>query len=860
LKNFLRKVIVPCLLIIFVFASQSVYAGTTGKIFGSVKDSETGEPLPGCNVIIEGTTLGAASNINGEFIILNIPPGIYTVRATMMGYKSYRIDNVRILIDLTTSLEFIMEAQVLNFDEEVVVIAKRPLIQKDVTSKQSIISSDEILNMPVNSVQDILTTKAGFTTDSEGQIHVRGGRTGEISYMIDGVKVDDPLNGNFSNSLNKDAINEMEVISGTFNAEYGDAMSSIVNLVTKDGGSSLRGKIEYTSPMLNNSPFRKANPFEGVTDEGEYQNISMYDQQVIPIPGMFTLSLNGPIFSKLTFLLSGIYRNEDSYLPHGYNVEGNGLAKLTYSFSPTVKFSLSGELKGNEYQGYNHRWKYLSDHQIHSETRSTRLGMVFTHTLSNNFFYVANLSRFENNRIVQVGDKLPEDYVMGMTDETVYFYVSGDDSEYADNTTVTYRAKVDATYQANINHQFKSGFEFVNHDLSVYEESEPWPSGAQFKDEYTKNPFEIAAYIQDKIEYDYLIINLGLRFDYVDPKATMWPDINKFGYFDENNNWVLAEEVPVSPKTQLSPRIGLAHPITEDAVLHFSYGHFFQNPDYNSLYYNSQKDLSTSLPLIGNPDVKAQKTISYEAGIKYKLTEDWALDLTAWYKDITDLLSTLQVSYLSQDYVVFYNSDYASVQGIDLTIGKRYSDYFSGSLDYTYMVAKGNNSQPLGGYFDAFAGEEIPHQEYFLDFDQRHKIAVNLNFSIPNNSGIDILGMDLLSNFNMNIIFRANSGLPYTPYVDPTVRIDVNSGRKPWTSTVDLRAIKTIPFGGIAAAIFLEITNILNTQNVVYVYPRTGKPFDTGLSGLVGSSPDADHNPAFVGPPRIIKMGVQFIL
>jgi outer membrane receptor protein involved in Fe transport len=858
LKKFLLKIIVPCVLILFAFTS--LYAGTTGKISGIIRDAETNEPLPGCNIIIEGTTLGAASNLDGEFFILNIPPGTYSVRASMVGYKSYRIDNVRILIDLTTSLEFPMEVQVFNIEEEVVVTALRPLIQKDVTSKQSIISSDEILNMPVNSVQDILSTKAGFTTDEDGQMHVRGGRTGEIGYLIDGVKVDDPLYGSFSNTLNKDAINEMEVISGTFNAEYGDAMSSIVNLVTKDGGSSFHGKIEYTSPMINTSQFRKPNTFAGVTDEGNYVSKNMYDQQIIPIPGMFTLSLNGPVFSKLTFLLSGVYRNEDSYLPHGYNLEGDGLAKLTYSFSPTVKLALSGQMTRKEYQGYSHAWKYLSDHQSHTEIKSNRLGMVFTHTLSNSFFYVANLSRFENNSIVQVGDKLPKDYVMGRTGESVYFYVSGDDSEYSDNTTVTYRAKIDATFQANINHQFKSGFELVSHDLSVHNESEPWPSGANFKDMFNKNPFEVAAYIQDKIEYDYLIVNLGLRFDYADPKATMWPDINRFGYFDENNNWVLAEEVTVDPKTQLSPRIGLAHPITKDAVLHFAYGHFFQNPDYNSLYYNLSKDISTSLPLIGNPDVKAQKTVSYEAGIKYKLGESWALDLTAWYKDITDLLSTLQVSYLSQDYVVFYNSDYASVKGIDLTLYKRYSDYFSGSLDYTYMVAKGNNSQPLGGYFDAFAGEEIPHQEYYLDFDQRHKIAVNLNFNIPENSGMDILGIDILSNFNLNILIKANSGLPYTPYVDPTVRIDVNSGRRPWTSTVDLRAIKTIPFGGVSAAIFLEVTNLMNTENVVFVYSRTGKPFDTGLSGLVGSSPDADHNPVHIGPPRIIKMGVQIIL
>jgi outer membrane receptor protein involved in Fe transport len=858
LKNHLNKIIHYVLFIFFI--SFNVYAGTTGKISGKVTDAETGEPLPGCNVIIEGTSLGAATDTDGEFFIINIPPGTYTVRASMIGYKTYRIENARVLIDLTTSLEFKMQTQVLNIDEEVVVTAERPLIQKDITSKKSIVSSDDILNMPVSSVKDILTTKAGFTTDSEGKIHVRGGRTGEIGYLIDGVKVDDPLYGNFSNTLNKDAINEMEVISGTFNAEYGNAMSSIVNLVTKEGGQRFHGRIEYTSPMINNSPYRTANPFPGVQDEGQYVDKTMYDQQVIPWPGTFNASLNGPVFSNLTFLLSGVYRNEDSYLPHGYNVEGDGLAKLTYHFTPTVKLALSGQFTGQKYQNYDHAWKYLSQNQAHTEVKSNRLGLVFTHTLSNSFFYVANISRFENKQVVQVGDKLPQDYVMGKTGESVYFYVSGDDTPYRDDKTVTYRAKADATFQANINHQFKGGFELISHDINVYEEDEPWPSGVQFKDQYTKKPFEMAAYIQDKIEYNYLIVNAGLRFDYADPKATMWPDIHRFGYFDENNNWVLAEEVKVDPKTQISPRIGLAHPITEDAVLHFAYGHFFQNPDYNALYYNIRKDINTSLPLIGNPDVKAQKTVSYEAGIKYRLSESWALDLTAWYKDITNLLSTLQVSYLSQDYVVFYNSDYASVKGIDLTLRKRYSNYFSGSIDYTYMVAKGNNSQPLGGYFDAFAGEEIPHQEYYLDFDQRHKIALNLNFNIPENSGLDIFGADILSNFNLNVLIKANSGLPYTPYVDPTVRIDINSGRKPWTSTVDLRAVKTIPFGTLSGALVLEITNLFDTQNVVYVYSRTGKPFDTGLSGLVGSSPDADHNPAYVGPPRIIKLGLQIIL
>ncbi|MEI7907205.1 MAG: TonB-dependent receptor, partial [Bacteroidota bacterium] len=276
-------------------------------------------------------------------------------------------------------------------------------------------------------------------------------------------------------------------------------------------------------------------------------------------------------------------------------------------------------------------------------------------------------------------------------------------------------------------------------------------------------------------------------------------------------------------------------------------------------YYNHNKDLSTSMPLVGNPGVKAQKTVAYEIGVKNKLSENWSLDVSAWYKDITDLLSTLQVSYLSQDYVVFYNSDYAGVKGIDVTLQKRYSDYISGSIDYTLSVAKGNNSQPLGGFISASSKEEIPHQEYYLDFDQRHDFAINLNLNIPKEQGPEIAGIKPLSDFNLNVLAQAGSGLPYTPYVDPTVRIDVNSARKPWTTTVGLRMIKKIWISDIAASLFMEIANVLNTQNVRYVNSRTGKPFDTGLSGLVGSSPDADHNPSYVGPPRVITAGVQLI-
>ncbi len=858
-------------MILFIITSlfvTSISAQTVGKIGGSARDASTKEALPGVNVLIEGTSLGGATNTNGEYYVINVPPGNYTIRASMIGYKTVRVTNVKVHVGLTTQINFSMEPTVLEMDEEVIVTAERPLIQKDITSKMSIVSSDELVNLPVESFQDVLATKAGFTTDADGNIHVRGGRTGEIGFMIDGMYVVEPLYGGFKGMMNKDAIEEMVLLSGTFNAEYGNAMSSIVNIVTKDGGEKFSGKFEYLTPMLNQSPYRRSNPFPGVQDTYQYVEKSIIDKLKFkpmklefPISGIASLSLSGPVpYSKdLSFFVSGRIKNEDSYLPHGYNLQKDGFGKLTYRLNPEIKMSLSAQVTENKTQSYNHAWKYLSENQAHSIQNTNRLGITLTHTLSNNLFYTAQLSRFVNDLKIQVGNKLPKDYVRGQTGETVYFYVKGDDSQYADDQTVTYSGKFDMTFQANNYNLFKGGIELKSHKIKVYEESQPWPGGANYKDEYVRYPYEIAGYIQDKIEYDYLILNLGLRLDVANPKATMWEDIRRFGYFDENNNWIAAPETKVASKTQLSPRIGLAHPITDVAVLHFSYGHFFQNPDYNALYYNISKDLSTSLPLVGNPAVKAQKTVAYETGIKYKLADDWALDISAWYKDITDLLSTLQITYLSKKYVVFFNSDYASVKGFDLTLRKRYSNYVSGSIDYTYMVAKGNNSQPLGGYIDAFEQEEIPHQEFYLDFDQRHDIAVNVNFNIPTNQGPEIFGIKPLSDFNLNIIFQAASGLPYTPYVDPTVRIEVNSGRKPWTSTVDLRMTKKFWFSNIATAFFVEVTNLLNKENVRYVYPRTGKPFDTGLAGLVGSSPDANYNPNHVGPPRIIKAGIQLI-
>ncbi|UCE05815.1 MAG: TonB-dependent receptor, partial [bacterium] len=179
------------LLLLMLLIITPVFSGTTGKIAGKVTDAENGAPLPGANVIIEGTTMGAAANFRGEFIILNVPPGSYTLKASMMGFNVVNLTDVRVMIDLTSNVDFQLKSLVLDMGEEVTIVAERPLIHKDITSSRAIIGTEEIAEMPVENFHQVLELQAGVVKGSGGEIHIRGGRSGEIAYLVDGLSVTD---------------------------------------------------------------------------------------------------------------------------------------------------------------------------------------------------------------------------------------------------------------------------------------------------------------------------------------------------------------------------------------------------------------------------------------------------------------------------------------------------------------------------------------------------------------------------------------------------------------------------------------------------------------------------------------------
>ena len=237
---------------IILFFSSLITFGQSGKIAGKVTDASTGEALPFVNVMVEGTTQGAASDLDGNYFIINLPPGTYSVKASAIGYNSITAQGIKVASGFTATQDFALHSTALELNEEVVVIATKPLIRKDVTATTSVVGEDMISQLPVTEITDLLSLQAGIVS-SGSDLHVRGGRSGQVAYQVDGVPLTDAYDGSSVINVNANAVQELQVISGAFNAEYGQAMSGIINIVTKDGSNSFNGSFQtYTGDYFSN--------------------------------------------------------------------------------------------------------------------------------------------------------------------------------------------------------------------------------------------------------------------------------------------------------------------------------------------------------------------------------------------------------------------------------------------------------------------------------------------------------------------------------------------------------------------------------------------------------------------------------
>ena len=219
-----------------------------GRLRGKVTDLQTGEPLIGANVMITGTSFGAATDVNGNYEIRNLNAGVYEVKASYVGYQSILTSNVRVTTDLATDMNFQLPSEGISV-EEIQVVAERPLIQKDNTNAIRTTTSEDIAALPVRGVNSIVSLEAGVV-EKDNAIFIRGGRIDEVGYYLEGTNITNPVVGGRAVTLSQDAIEEIQVQAGGYTAEFGGANAGIIRQTLKTGGSSIKGSVEYITDNI----------------------------------------------------------------------------------------------------------------------------------------------------------------------------------------------------------------------------------------------------------------------------------------------------------------------------------------------------------------------------------------------------------------------------------------------------------------------------------------------------------------------------------------------------------------------------------------------------------------------------------
>ena len=894
-----------------ILLGTPLLAQTTGKIAGRVTDANTNEGMTGANIIVQGTSYGAAADLDGNFYIINVPPGTYTLSIQMIGYETTKVQNLKVSVNRTTSVDVKIKPAVLEADV-VIVEANRIAEKKDQTGSMSTISAAQIAVLPIEDLGSVVGMQAGVVNG-----HFRGGRIDEVSYLIDGLPVNDAFGGEGQTvTLEPESVQDLEVITGTFNAEYGRAMAGIVNAVTREGGEEYHASC---SAAYGNYYTAHKDIFIGLKDTEFDRNQD------------FKLMVSGPLFiNKLSFFLNtryqnnknhlnGIYRfkmndysdfnnypdmgpwislhtGDDSYIPMNGSENLSFMGKLSYNLFRTVKVSFLYTRNDDIWHSYDHTYKYAPKGQASSHRESNMYMFQLNHTLGKSAFYEAKLSYIDNyDGYYLYKDPLDVRYISDVyqgNDVQTGFWTGGQNKGHSENWQRDFNFKMDLTWQLSQKHSLKGGLLYTYHDLkNRYSQIQNLPEyqninwlwwesfdeygnlipppyqpevlsdSTVYSDFYQAKPEEYSLYLQDKMEYEDMVINMGLRMDYFDPKA-YYPSqrrnpANQSDYLPDNPE-MMSSYLKADVKFQFSPRLGLAYQLGNKAVLHFSFGHFFQIPPMYALYSNNnflvhRPDYSVTM---GNAQVKAQKNVQYEIGLWQELMKDMGLEVTLYYVDIYNLLSAIVVTTFNEtEYGLYSNKDYGNTKGLTVKYDYRWGN-LSTFLNYTLQYTRGNADNPTQSFNREGASQDPINKLIVMSWDQRHTVNVTVGYN----------------KFNWGVTTTAyfNSGTPYTwqPLaVNPLSRVNLypNNDYSPARMSVDLSAYYGINIDKkIQLRITLDVYNLLDRLNEYGLNAQTGRAYTAiiqpsdlgGHRSNFNTYEDRIHNPAMYSAPRLIKLGL----
>lgn len=961
------------LVFLVLFLEQSI-AQVPGKVVGQVSDF-SGLPLPGVNIQVKGEPLGASTDIDGSFIIVNITPGTYDLTASFVGYRSMTIQKVIIKPDLTTVVKFRLQEQVIEMDEAIVVTAEQPVIQRDATAKVTTMSAEEIEALPVSNMQEILSTqsnvsvlsgtpnaKAGYNIRGIDDIRMRGGRNNEVALMIDGIKVSNPIFGGFGTQIGKNAIEQMSLESGGFSAKYGNALSGVVNLTTKTGRDKMSGSIQYYTSQLfgiegagngrgdalhrqnlqgslsGKLPFfKKISYFLSGELNGQagttllFDNISWDKYRTLrfdtngdgQIDSTFTLPDSKEIrdgyllYGSLDSIQTGLASNWkkvqgpdgrsinplDQYTGwkgFGWNNYYNFFSKFSYQLMPSLRmrFTILADRRYRQTNNFNAYYDYNMAGQNVQILSSNKQTFSINHTLSPKAFYDIKVSRFYEQRKIRIlkdyqdkyaewynpfnplesNLKTPDEYIPYRSSDAVYdpfessFYMKADNRWYSGDRSTNWETRLDYTNQISSAYKIESGFQFNLIDLYYHSyqnisEKDPFPTI------YHRLPKEGAVYAQFKSELDKLIINAGLRLDYLDSGGEFWE--NPFDPLTEQQGRSDTLEYnklqKVEPKLNISPRIGIAYPLTSTTVLAFNFGHFYQNANYRDLYRASGENREISMMrgnIIGNPNLKPEKSIQYEISLQQQIGTDYGIKINLWSKETTNQVGSVLIPAYSDPgrdnpftYAVFVNNNFGSAKGIDIEIKKMMRGSFGFTINYTFSMAKVLQATSWDGYWSGDSQDDLPKHETTAPWDQPHVLRANIKYITGRKKGFSWGGIYWFQNMIWSLIYYGESGLPYTPSIAGGVLVEPYSQRWPSSHRVDLRVSKKWSFSKQNIRAFVEIKNLFDRKNVLTGYSRTGSPVNPGTSSYYTRSStywDSRNNNNFA-LSRLVYFGLDMM-
>lgn len=740
--------------------TSTIGSAPGGKLTGRITDAETGQPLPGVNIIIRGTSIGSAADADGFYTILNAPTGVHDVTASMVGYQRLTKTGVQIKLDQTTELDFVLSPEVIG-EDEVVVVAERPIVERDLTASKESITAQELMSGPVRSIAEAIEHQSGVN------IHggVRGGMGNDVVYYVDGMEMlESGGNVNYT-GINTTSVEQVEVLTGGWNAEYGRARSAVVSLQTKTATDRIHGIIRgqlrpagryhwgrniYSRENYEwrematlaywtehdgggfwkeKTPEERLEAFKNYISFETFGGEDLLENYAERVQWETEATLYGPITNRLNFMVSGRYLRGVNPFPSSlaYNPEWHYQGKLNYDLGSRTRLTLdllyggydtSEKPQGAYYSsdaehtgggGSDQATSVTSAYYVHKHWpwgtafkggllrqppeyfRMTSGQIQLQQTLGAASFVEVALSwkrsSTERHWRETFDPWMDDDGIANQYPQNPLFLIPRDGIKKPARFRVDGwfdETRLEATYMQQLGRHnlVKTGgfFSYGFFKKVLHEGGAPHvrlTDYTPFAPDHTR-PYEGAFYLQDKLEYEGIVVNAGVRLDFFNGNKavsnTIWDPL----WIDENTPGNLAMnrisfdpdgENAVHTPTQfaVSPRLGISHPITETSVLHFTYGHFNMRPSWQKIIgpvavnvpgpwtldppmdpiemsphptgHEYWEVLYNPWYLIGNPELDFEKMIQYEVGWDQSVADLARLKISLYYKDGKGLTS-----------------------------------------------------------------------------------------------------------------------------------------------------------------------------------------------------------------------------